>query len=123
MTYRNLYECLADLEKHGHLVRIAEEVDPHLEMAAIHLKVFAKGGPAILFEKVKGSKYTTVSNLFGTIERSKFMFRYTLETMQELVQLRNNPLAALKKPLKYISTGMAAYKALPKKGIFFFRRF
>jgi len=96
MRYQNLNACIADLEKNGHLVRIKEEVDPVLEMATIHLKVFSKNGPAILFEKVKGSKYKTVSNLFGTIERSKFMFRGTLEKMQELVQLRNNPMAALK---------------------------
>ena len=118
MTYKNLHECITDLEKNGHLIRIKEEVDPELEMSAIHLKVFEKSGPALLFEKVKGSKYKAVSNLFGTIERSKFMFRDTLETMQELVQLRNNPMTALKKPLKYISTGMAAYKALPKKASF-----
>ena len=118
MIYQNLNDCLADLEKHGYLVRIKEEVDPELDMAAIHLRVFANGGPAILFEKVKGSKFKTVSNLFGTLERSKFMFRDTLSTMQELVQLRNDPMSALKKPLKYISTGMAAYKALPKKASF-----
>lgn len=40
MTYRNLEECIIDLEKHGHLIRIHEEVDPLLEMAAIHLKVY-----------------------------------------------------------------------------------
>lgn len=118
MIYQNLQDCLADLEKQGYLVRIKEEVDPELDMAAIHLRVFANGGPAILFEKVKGSKFKTVSNLFGTLERSKFMFRDTLTTMQELVQLRNDPMSALKKPLKYISTGMAAYKALPKKASF-----
>lgn len=118
MTYSNLQECITDLEKNGHLIRIKEEVDPDLDMAAIHLRVFAKGGPAILFEKVKGSKFQAVSNLFGTLERSKFMFRDTFETMQELVQVRNNPLGALKKPLKYISTGMAAFKALPKKSSF-----
>jgi 4-hydroxy-3-polyprenylbenzoate decarboxylase len=118
MAYRTLNECLLDLEKNGHLIRISEEVDPELDMAAIHLRVFAKGGPALLFEKVKGSRFQTVSNLFGTVARSKFMFRNTLETMQELVQLRNNPMAALKKPLKYVSTGIAAFKALPKKASF-----
>ncbi|WP_317898893.1 UbiD family decarboxylase [Aurantibacillus circumpalustris] len=118
MTYTNLQSCLIDLEKNGHLIRIKEEVDPDLEMAAIHLRVFSKGGPAILFEKVKGSNYKAVSNLFGTLERSKFMFRDTLSVMQELVQLRNSPMDALKKPLRYISTGLAAYKALPKKSSF-----
>lgn len=118
MRYENLQECITDLEKNGHLIRIPEEVDPELEMAAIHLRVFAKNGPALLFEKVKGSKYKTVSNLFGTVERSKYMFRGNFEKMQELVKLRNNPMAALKRPLKYLSTGMAAYKALPKRGSF-----
>ncbi|MBA3662691.1 MAG: UbiD family decarboxylase [Bacteroidetes bacterium] len=118
MSYKSLQECILDLEKHGHLIRIKEEVDPDLEMATIHLKMFEKGGPAILFEKVKGSKYQAVSNLFGTLERSKFIFRDRLEKMQQMVQLRNNPFAALKQPFKYASTGMAAFKALPKKGSF-----
>jgi len=118
MAYQDLHECIADLEKNGHLIRIKEEVDPELEMAAIHLRLFEAGGPAVLFEKVKGSKYMAVSNLFGTIERSRFMFRHTLEKMQELVQLRNNPMQALKQPFKYVSTGLAAIKALPRKSSF-----
>jgi 4-hydroxy-3-polyprenylbenzoate decarboxylase len=118
MRYTSLSECINDLEKHGMLVRISEEVDPELEMAAIHLRVFAARGPALFFEKVKGSRYPAVSNLFGTIERSRFMFRGTFEKMQELVQLRNDPMRGLKKPLKYASTGLAALKALPRKGSF-----
>jgi 4-hydroxy-3-polyprenylbenzoate decarboxylase len=118
MGYRNLKECIDDLEKHGHLIRIKEEVDPELEMATIHLKVHAQEGKAILFEKVKGSKYQAVSNLFGTLERSKFMFRDNFETMQQLVQLRNDPVTAIRKPFKYLSTGIAALKALPKKSSF-----
>ena len=52
MAYKSLEECLIDLEKNGQLIRIKEEVDPYLEMAAIHLKAYAAGGPTILFEKV-----------------------------------------------------------------------
>src|SRR4051812_4422775 len=118
MSYHSLHDCIVDLEKHGHLIRIKEEVDPDLEMAAIHLRVFKNKGPAILFEKVKGSRYQAVSNLFGTIERSKFMFRHTLQNVQRMVELRNNPIAALKQPFKYASTGVAALKALPKKSSF-----
>jgi 4-hydroxy-3-polyprenylbenzoate decarboxylase len=40
MGYKSLDECINDLEKNGHLIRIKEEVDPDLEMATIHLKVF-----------------------------------------------------------------------------------
>ncbi|WP_227937345.1 UbiD family decarboxylase [Alkalihalobacillus deserti] len=113
--YRNLEECIIDLEKNGHLVRIQEEVDPYLEMAAIHLKTYEVGGPALLFENVKGSKYRAVSNLFGTIERSKFIFRDTLEPVQDIIALRNDPMMALKNPLKHIKTGFSASTALPAK--------
>ncbi|MBB5172360.1 UbiD family decarboxylase [Texcoconibacillus texcoconensis] len=113
--YRNLEECILDLEKNGHLVRIKEEVDPYLEMAAIHLKVYEAGGPALLFENVKGSKFRAVSNLFGTLDRSKFMFRDTIEETQNVITLRDDPMSALKHPFKNVGAGMAAYKALPKK--------
>ena len=113
--YRNLEACIIDLEKHGHLVRIHEEVDPYLEMAAIHMKVYAASGPALLFENVKGSKFRAVSNLFGTLERSKFIFRDTLEGVQNVMALRNDPIKALKSPFKHIRTGLAAWKALPLK--------
>ena len=63
MGYKSTYDCLIDLERNGHLIRIAEEVDPHLEMAAIHMRVFENNGPAIYFENVKGSKFGAVSNL------------------------------------------------------------
>lgn len=113
--YRNLEDCIIDLEKHGHLVRIREEVDPYLEMAAIHMKVYETGGPALLFENVKGSKFRAVSNLFGTLERSKFIFRNTWNAVQNVMALRSDPMKALKNPLKHVGTGLSAWKALPLK--------
>jgi len=115
MTYRSMQECITDLENAGHLIRITEEVDPNLEMAAIHLRAFESGGPALFFENVKGSKYGAVSNLFGTIERSKYIFRDTWESTQEVIGLRNEPMKALKQPHRYAGTGFAARKALPIK--------
>ncbi|QGW27878.1 UbiD family decarboxylase [Phnomibacter ginsenosidimutans] len=115
MAYASLEACLIDLEKNGHLIRIKEEVDPHLEMAAIHLRVYDAQGPALLFENVKGSKYRAASNIFGTVDRSKFIFRDTLAQVQQMVQLKNDPMKALKSPLKNVGTGLAAIKALPLK--------
>jgi 4-hydroxy-3-polyprenylbenzoate decarboxylase len=112
--YRSLEACVNDLEKHGHLVRIREEVDPYLEMAAIHLKVYEAGGPALLFENVKGSRFRAVSNLFGTLERSKFIFRSTWEAAERVIALRGDPMSALKNPFKHIGTGLAAWNALPR---------
>ncbi|MFD2873661.1 UbiD family decarboxylase [Mucilaginibacter ximonensis] len=115
MGYPSLQACITDLEKHGHLIRIKEEVDPYLEMAAIHLRVFEAGGPAILFEKVKGSKFPAVSNLFGTLERSKFIFRDSLEKVKTLVDVKNDPMQALRHPFKYANVALTALSALPMK--------
>lgn len=118
MAYKNLESCLLDLEQNGHLVRIREEVDTALEMAAIHLRVFESHGPALLFENVKGTNFRAASNIFGTLERSRFIFRDSLQTVEQLIKLKNNPVAALKNPIKSISTGIAAIKSIPLKNPF-----
>ena len=115
MGYKSLKACLDDLEKNNHLVRIKEEVNPDLEMAAIHLRVYEMGGPALLFENVKGSPFMCASNIFGTLDRSKFIFRDTLAKMQTLVEIKNNPIKALKNPFKYANVSLTAFSALPKK--------
>ena len=98
MSYPSTESCVLDLERAGHLVRIKEEVDPHLEMASIHLRVHEAGGPALLFERVKGSPFRAVSNLYGTLDRCKFIFRHTLPLVQQMVQLRLDPMQVLKQP-------------------------
>lgn len=113
MGYKSLEDCVVDLERNGHLVRIKEEVDPYLEMAAIHMRVFDAEGPALYFENIKGSKFPAVSNLFGTLERSKFMFRDTLEHVKKLVDVKMNPMSVLKKPFDFVGSSMVALGALP----------
>ena len=113
--YNSLQACITDLEKHGRLIRIKEEVDPYLQMAAIHLRVFEHEGPAILFENVKGSKFSAVSNLFGTLDRSKFIFRDTLDKIKILVDLKSDPVRAIKNPFKYANVALTALSALPMK--------
>ncbi len=118
MGYKSLRECVLDLEKHGHLVRVKEEVDPVLEMAAIHLRVHEAGGPALFFENVKGCKFPAVSNLFGTKERSRFIFRDTIETVKRLVELRSDPVSAIRHPFANAGAMLSSLKALPKKARF-----
>jgi len=115
MGYKSLAACVLDLEKHGHLIRIKEEVDPYLEMAAIHMRIYDEQGPAIFFENIKGSKFPAVSNLFGTLERSKFMFRDSLAQVEKLVNLRSDPVKALKNPLRLPGVALTALTALPLK--------
>ena len=115
MAYSSLEACLLDLERTGQLLRIKEEVDPYLEMAAIHLRIFEQKGPAILFEKVKGSKFRAASNIFSTLERSEFIFRDTLPSVKQLIDIKINPLAAIQNPLKSLAALPAAINALPNK--------
>jgi UbiD family decarboxylase len=67
--YADLREFLQELERRGQLVRIQREVDPDQEITVIQHRVIAFQGPALLFERVKGSPYRVVSNLFGTRQR------------------------------------------------------
>ena len=115
MAYSSLEACLLDVERTGQLLRIKEEVDPYLEMAAIHLRIFEQKGPAILFEKVKGSKFRAASNIFGTLERSEFIFRNTLPAVKQLIDIKINPLAALQHPFQSLAALPAAINALPNK--------
>ena len=115
MGYHNLESALTDLEKAGQLVRIKEEVDPDLEMAAIQRRVYKNNGPVVLFEKVKGCRFRCVSNVFGSLERSNYLFRDTLPTVKKVIDLASNPQKVRKNPLKYIGTGLKALDAFPKK--------
>lgn len=71
MAYRDLRDYINTLEKRGELVRIKTPVSPELEITEITDRVVKRGGPALLFEQVKGSPFPLVINLFGTPERMK----------------------------------------------------
>ncbi len=113
MAYRSLEMALLDLERHGQLLRVKEEVDPYLQMAAIHRRVYQAGGPALLYERVKGSPFPAASNLFGSLERARFLFRHTLKRVKAMIHLRANPPAALKNPLQALQALQAGLFALP----------
>ena len=115
MGYRNLQECVKDLERHAMLRRIDVPVDPDLEAGAIQRRVYAAGGPALLFTQVKGSPFPMLGNLFGTLERTRFLFRDTLAAIERLVALKVNPAAALGNPLGVASLVPAVLHLLPKR--------
>ena len=97
----------------GQLVRIEEEIDPHLEAAAIHRRVYRAGGPALFFARVKGTPFPMVSNLFGTLERMRFLFRDTLDSVRKLVELKTDP-GALRRPWRYWNVPFIAWRMRPK---------
>src|SRR4051794_36598666 len=116
MGYRSLAECVADLRSHGRLVEIDQEIDPYLEAGAIQRRVFEAGGPAVLFRRVKGCEFPMLGNLFGTIERTRFLFRDTLEAVRHLVELKVRPPELLRRPWRYRGLPRTALHLLPRRG-------
>ncbi|MCX8012182.1 MAG: UbiD family decarboxylase, partial [Desulfobacterota bacterium] len=74
MIFNGLRKFLTTLESHGELVRINFPVDPYLEITEIADRVMKQGGPALLFEKVKGSPFPLAINIFGSKERIRLAF-------------------------------------------------
>ena len=115
MGYRNLQECIRDLEAKRQLLRIAAPVDPHLEMAEIQRRVFRAGGPAILFTRPKGCRFPMLGNLFGTMDRMCYLFRDTLAGLKQLVKLQVDPADLLRRPTAYLRAPWMAWHTLPKR--------
>ncbi|QJW93184.1 UbiD family decarboxylase [Frigoriglobus tundricola] len=114
MGHRTLAAAVADLERTGQLVRISDEIDPHLEAAEVHRRVYRAGGPAVLFTRVTGTPFPMASNLFGTLDRAKFLFRDALADVRKLVELKTDPGRARKHPWRYWKLPLLAWRLRPK---------
>ena len=95
MKYRDLRDFISGLEARGELKRIDKEIDPYLEMTEICDRVLRSGGPALLFQNVKGSDFPVLANLFGTPHRVALgMGEESVSALREVGRL----LAFLKEP-------------------------
>ncbi len=95
MQYKDLREFIAQLQAQGELKRISVEVDPYLEITEICDRTLKAGGPALLFDKVKGSRIPVLANLFGTPRRVAMgMGEKSVSALREVGAL----LAFLKEP-------------------------
>lgn len=115
MGYRNLRSCLTDLEQHGGLRRIDAALDPNLEIPTLQRWVYQAGGPALLFTRPQGCAVPLVGNLFGTLERTRFLFRDALRRVEGLVQAKIAPQELLRHPRRYKGAPVAAAHLLPKR--------
>lgn len=95
MKYQDLRDFIAQLEAQGELKRIAQEVDPYLEMTEICDRTLRAGGPALLFENPRGYDMPVLANLFGTPKRVALgMGQQDVSALREIGEL----LAFLKEP-------------------------
>ena len=108
---RDLRGFLKQLEQRGQLRRISAAVNPELEIAEISNRMLQAGGPALLFEQVKGSPYPVVVNTMGTVER--ICWAMNMERPEELEEL-GKKLGMLQqpKPPKKISQAIEFGKVL-----------
>jgi 4-hydroxy-3-polyprenylbenzoate decarboxylase len=114
MGYRSLKECIADLDRTGQLVRIEQEIDPYLEAAEIQRRVNQAQGPAVFYKRVKGCRFPMVSNLFGTLERTRFLFRDTLAAVRHLIELKIEPAEFFRHPWRYRDVIKPLWSMRPK---------
>jgi UbiD family decarboxylase len=83
----NLATFLQVLRNESELLEIDAQVDPYLEIAEIHRRVIARGGPALLFTNVANSQFPVVTNLFGTKRRMELAFgRRPQQFVKDLVR-------------------------------------
>jgi len=115
MGYKSLKKCVSDLKNHNQINFINKEVDPDLEMASIHLEEFSNNKKVLFFNNIKNCSYSAVSNLFGTLERSRFLFRDSIDLVKDLISIKINPIVAFKNPFKTLKVAINAFYALPKK--------
>ncbi len=113
MKHRCTRDVVEDLRRGGRLIEIEDSVDPHLEMAEIQRRVYARGGPAILFSNVRGCQFPAVSNLFASLDQARYLFRDTLESVRRLIEVKIDPSAVAKRPWRYAATPWTAFRMLP----------
>ena len=95
MKYKNLREFIAHLETRGELRRITVPLDPRFEITEVCQRTLRAQGPALLFEKPKGSSMPLLGNLFGTTRRVALaMGHESIEELREVGKL----LSFLKEP-------------------------
>ena len=95
MSFKDLRDFIDLLEQEGELKRIHTEVDPYLEVTEISDRTLRRGGPALLFENIKGSSIPLLANLFGNTRRiSLAMGQEDLEGLRDVGKL----LAFLREP-------------------------
>jgi UbiD family decarboxylase len=88
VSFPDLRSFIDILRRDGSIVTVDAPVDSHLEVAEIHRRVIAAGGPALLFTNVRGARFRLVTNLFGTARRAELAFgERPLRLIKRLVHL------------------------------------
>jgi len=114
MRYLSTRDVVADLRQHGKLIEVDLPLSPILEIPEIQRRVYARKGPAVLFKNPTNSSFPMVSNLFGSLDQARFLFRHTFDRVRRAIELKIDPSAFFRNPLRYVSAPSTAWTMLPK---------
>jgi len=114
MSHRSTRQVVEDLRKNERLIEITEPLSTHLEIAEIQRRVYARGGPAILFTNPIGSPFPMVSNLFGSLDQARFLFRKTIDRVRRAIELKIDPNQLFMRPWRYATAPWTAWTMLPR---------
>jgi 4-hydroxy-3-polyprenylbenzoate decarboxylase len=112
---RSTRQVVDDLRQNGRLIEVAEPLSPCLEIAEVQRRVYSNGGPAILFSNPIGCSFPMASNLFGSLEQSRFLFRKTIERVRRAIELKIDPNQLFKRPIRYLGAPWTAWTMQPKR--------
>ena len=115
MSHRSTRQVVEDLRLNNRLIEITDPLSTHLEIAEVQRRVYARGGPAILFTNPIGSPFPMVSNLFGSLDQARFLFRKTIDRVRRAIELKIDPNQFWMRPGRYAAAPWTAWNMLPKR--------
>ncbi len=115
MSHRSTRQVVADLRLNDRLIEITDPLSAHLEIAEVQRRVYARGGPAILFTNPIGSRFPMASNLFGSLDQARFLFRKTIDRVRRAIELKIDPNQLWMRPWRYAGAPWTAWTMLPKR--------
>lgn len=113
MRHRSTRDVVEDLRAGGRLIQIDDLVDPHLEIAEIQRRVYARGGPAVLLTNVRDTPFPAATNLFGSLDQARYLFRDCLESVRRLIEVKLDPPVAARRPWRYARVPATAWTMMP----------
>ena len=114
MAHANLAQCVRDLEAQGQLRRVDVELDPNQELGIIQRRAFQAKGPALLFTRVRGTRFPMLANLYGTRERLRYIFRDSLRAVEAVLAAKADPAALLARPWQGLPALPGLWWMLPR---------
>ncbi len=115
MSHRSTRQVVEDLRLNDRLIEITVPLSTHLEIAEVQRRVYARGGPAILFTNPIGSPFPMASNLFGSLDQARFLFRNTIDRVRRAIELKIDPNQLWMRPWRYATAPWTAWNMLPKR--------